>query len=216
MNFTPSINKAKGKLEHTENVLKSSFYFENASSFIKYLSNFTIEIKKNEYFIKKGNINNKLGFVKKGILRGFIMDEKGNDINLTFYKENDIVSGNLVPNIPSAENIQAIENCTVYVADFKYVMSLILKDEKLIKIFNETLGGIYSDIHSRYISLISYNALKKYRYFLKEYPDLINRIPNYYIASFLGITPTQLSRIRKEYLKTNENALGQNNLLPKL
>ena len=49
------------------------------------------------------------------------------------------------------------------------------------------------------MSLLNRNSLEKYELFLNEYPSLINRIPNYYIANFLGITPTQLSRARKQF-----------------
>ncbi len=201
MNYLQCVNNTQSTYKHTEDVFNPDIYFADTSAVIEYFSDHTEEINKNEFFINKGSINNKLGIVKKGVLRGFVTDENGNEINLAFYKENDIVSGNLVPNIPSAENVQAIENCVIDVADFEYVMSLILKDVKLIKIFNETLRIIHSNINSRFTSFISYNALKRYQLFLKEYPDLINRIPNYYIANFLGITPTQLSRIRKKFSK---------------
>ncbi len=183
------------------NMINADLSCSNASAFIRYYSDYTEEIKKNNFFIRRGYVNNKLGIVKKGIFRGFIIDEDGNDISLAFYKENDIISGNFAPDIPSSMNIQAIENGIVEVVNFKYIMSIIMKDEKLIKIFNQTLGMIHLNIHSRLASFISNNALKRYLYFLREYPGLVNRIPNYYIANFLGITPTQLSRIRKKFAK---------------
>ncbi len=197
----PLLTSEKSVLEHSEDVLYTSANFTSTSAFIEYFSDYTVKIKKNEYFIYKGHINKKLGIIKKGILRGFTTDENGNEISSCFYKENDIVSGNVAPNIPSSVNIKAIEDCIVAVADFENTMSLIMKDENLIKKYNETLGMVYSLINSRVTSFINLNALERYQYFLKEYPNLINRVPNYYIANFLGISPTQLSRIRREMVK---------------
>ncbi len=177
----------------------------NYSSLTEIITGKTEVYKKNEYFIKKGQMNTKLGILRKGVLRGFVTDENGNEINLEFHKENDIISGNLVPNIPTAGNLQAMDDCIIDVVNFEYAMSIINEDNSLTKMFNETLGKVNSKIHSRLTSFISYNALERYQYFLKEYPNLINRVPNYYIANFLGITPTQLSRIRRDFVKKNGN-----------
>ncbi len=156
-------------------------------------------INKNDYFILKGQACNKLGVVKKGVFRGFITENNGNETTLKFYIENEIISGNLIPNAPSEMNIQAIENSVIDITNYEYAMSLVKEDSKLYKMYNEKIGQLHSNVHLRLTSFISYNALERYQYFIKEYPNLINRIPNYYIANFLGITPTQLSRIRRKF-----------------
>ncbi len=162
---------------------------------------YTVELKKNDFFVEAGQLNTKLGFVRKGVLRGFATEESGNENIIFFYKENDWISGNFVPNVPADQNIQALEDCIIEVGDLKTIIALINKDEHLLKLYNETLEKIHLSIQLRFTSFISYNALKRYQYFLSEFPGLINRIPNYYVANFLGITPTQLSRIRKKFVE---------------
>ncbi len=158
-------------------------------------------ISKGEYFIKKGQINNKLGIIKKGILRYYLTDSNGNEIDLNYHKENDIITGSVTPNAPALASIVAIEKCNIDILNYEKIISMVIKDEKLFKKYAELLDLTFSSIHNRIISFIGLNAMDRYKFFLHEYPLLINRIPNYYIANFLGITPTQLSRIRKEYVK---------------
>ena len=157
-----------------------------------------ITLNKNDYFIKVGQINRRLGIVRKGILRGFVVDDKGNEVNIILYQENDLIAGNFVADVSATINIQAIENCIIDVVNFADVVSTVKDDEILNKLFNERVNILHSKIQSRLTSF-NYNSLERYRYFLKEYPNLINRIPNYHIANFLGITPTQLSRVRKSF-----------------
>lgn len=61
-------------------------------------------INKNDFFIKIGQINRKLGIVRKGVLRGFVIDDQGNEVNIMLYQENDLISGNFVPDMSAAIN----------------------------------------------------------------------------------------------------------------
>jgi hypothetical protein len=159
----------------------------------------TEEFSKNDFFIKIGQINRRIGIIRKGVLRGFIIDNNGNEVNLILYQENDIISGNVVPNVPAPINVQAIENCIIDITDFSKAMQLLKDNEYLNNAFNEMVNKLHSKIQSRLTSFINCNSSNRYQFFLREYPNLINRIPNYHIANFLGITPTQLSRIRKSF-----------------
>lgn len=171
----------------------------NLNKTILNITDKTEEIKKKDFFIKVGQVNRRIGIIRKGVLRGFIIDGNGNEVNLILYKENDIISGNFAPDVPAPVNVQAIENCIIDVTDFSKVMIALRYNEHLNTAFNEMANTIHSKIQSRLTSLINCNSLDRYELFLKEYPNLINRIPNYHIANFLGITPTQLSRIRKSF-----------------
>jgi len=158
-----------------------------------------IQFKKGEYFVKKDMFNNKLGILSQGLMRGYSSNEEGDDVNLLFFIENDIISGNPVPNMPSAINIQAIQDCIVWVANYSMIIEITKHNGAYNSLFNSYVNHVHSRIQKRLVSLIDYNALDRYRFFLKEYPNLINRIPHYLVANFLGITATQLSRVRKEY-----------------
>jgi CRP-like cAMP-binding protein len=159
----------------------------------------TVIINKNDFFIKIGQINRRLGIVRKGVLRGFVIDDQGNEVNIMLYQENDIISGNFVPDMSATINIQALEKSIIDVANFSTAILIIRNNENLNKLFNEIVYLLHSKIQSRLSSFVNNNSSDRYLYFLKEYPNLINRIPNYHIANFLGITPTQLSRIRKSF-----------------
>jgi hypothetical protein len=114
--------------------------------------------------------------------------------------ENDLVSGNYIPNIPATMNIQALEDCLISVANYKEVFSYVNTDAELTNIILSNFQKLNRQNHSRIEALIKGDAMTKYKWFLNEYPNLLNRIPHYYIANFLGITPTQLSRTRKTFL----------------
>lgn len=154
-------------------------------------------IKKGEDFLQYGKQNKKIGRVESGVLRGFIIDEAGNEVTTHFYQEGDMVFGNYIPNVPSSINIQAIEEATITTANFTEVMSHVNKNREITEIINKAFHKLNTQLQSRLIALANLSSLEKYTLFLKEYPNLINRIPHYYIANFLGITPTQLSRARK-------------------
>jgi CRP-like cAMP-binding protein len=154
-------------------------------------------IKKGEDFLQYGKPNKKIGRVESGVLRGYIIDEAGNELTTHFYQEGDMIFGNYIPNVPSSINIQAIENATIITGNFAEVMSHVNKNREITEIINKAFHKLNTQLQSRLIALANLSSLEKYTLFLKEYPNLIHRVPHYYIANFLGITPTQLSRARK-------------------
>ena len=83
---------------------------------------------------------------------------------------------------------------------FSFVMSHVNKDKIITEIINREFQKLNTQLQSRLVSLLNLNSVEKYELFLNEYPSLLNRIPHYYIANYLGITPTQLSRARKQFI----------------
>lgn len=156
-------------------------------------------LKKGAFFLEQGKRSSKIGHVTSGVLRDFVIDEKGDEITTHFYQEGDMVLGNFVPGVASSINIQAIESTYISTADFALVMSHVNKNKEITDIINHTFHKLNTQLQSRLIALSNLSSLEKYTQFLKEYPNLLNRVPYYYIANFLGITPTQLSRARKKY-----------------
>lgn len=159
----------------------------------------TISIDKGGYFIKAGERNEKIGYILSGVIRGFVLDEEGNEITTHFYQEKDILSGNFIPGVPSTMNLQALEDCQVSMANFSVIMSHVNKNQEITDIISRAFQRLNDRLQSRIITLSNLNSTEKYRRFLEEYPNLINRIPHYLVANFLGISPTQLSRARKRF-----------------
>jgi len=131
-----------------------------------------IQLKKNDYFAKEGEYSSKLAFISNGVMRAFFLNNTGNEYNKTFFTPSN------------------------FVADFRKLTSLYKtypKFESLARIIAEYKFAIKE---KREIELVTMEATARYEIFKKEHPNLENLINQYHIASYLGITPTQLSRIR--------------------
>lgn len=156
-----------------------------------------LELKRGDFFVKDGQQNYRIGKILKGVLRGFTINNAGDEVTTHFYMENDIVSGNYIPNTPATMNIQALEDCLISVADYREIFSHVNSDKELTNIILSNFQKLNKQNNSRIEALITGDAMKKYKWFLNESPNLLNRVPHYLIANFLGMTPTQLSRTRK-------------------
>lgn len=155
-------------------------------------------IKKGELFLRQGQKNWKTGKVIKGVLRGYVISDDGEEITTHFYQEGDMIFGNYIPDVACSTNIEAIEESVVNAANFNEVMSYVNRNEEITKIMNSAFFKLNTQLQSRLVALSNMKSVEKYRLFLKEYPNLLNRVPLHYIANFLGMTPTQLSRARRE------------------
>lgn len=156
-------------------------------------------VKKEDYFLKIGRPCSKIGRLTKGVLRGFVIGASGEEITTHFFQEDDMVIGSFIPDTNVSMTIQALEDSEISVASFNEVMSHVNKDPKITEIINKEFEKLNLGLQSRLVSLLNLNSVEKYKLFLEEYPGLLNRIPHYYIAQYLGITPTQLSRARKQF-----------------
>ena len=158
-----------------------------------------LTIRKGDFFVQQGQPNYRIGKLSHGVLRGFTINNDGDEITTHFFVEDDLVSGNYIPNIPATMTIQALENCRLSVANYKDVFSYVNTDSDLTKIILSNFQKLNKQNHARIETLINGDTMTRYKWFLNEFPNLLNRIPHYYIASFLGMTPTQLSRTRKAF-----------------
>ncbi len=157
-------------------------------------------LKNGEIFLGYGRPCTKIGKLTKGVMRGFVYDNDGNEITTHFYQEGDMVIGSYIPNVNTSMAIQALEACEISVANYSEVMSQVNKNQEITEIITHEFQKLNKQLQSRLVSLLNLSALEKYKLFLRDYPGLLNRIPHYYIAQYLGITPTQLSRIRKQFI----------------
>jgi len=159
------------------------------------------EIKKSDFFISSNQFPNKLAFIKKGIFRVFFTDYNGNDVNSAFLLKNDFIIGRLKPITKSSVSVQAITNATILTADLSTLFKLAEKHHQLSQLFLKIASFYFDKNVDREIKLRKYDALNNYLFFLKDYPNLINQIPHYFIADYLQISSTHLSRIRKKLLE---------------
>ncbi|WP_316845784.1 Crp/Fnr family transcriptional regulator [Pedobacter psychrodurus] len=157
------------------------------------------EIKKDQYYHEAGQIAREVIFLTEGVMRVCYYNHKGDEITKYFLDENhfiaDLDSYNLA--IPSVEYVQAITDCK-YIAISKTVMEelsmiIIGWDAIIAKI---TAKGMAEKVN-RISTMMPSDAKERYLKFLTNFPALANRIPLSYLASFIGITQSSLSRIRK-------------------
>lgn len=156
-------------------------------------------LKSGEFFLKAGKPCTKIGKLMHGVMRGFVYDQEGEEITTHFYQEGDMIVSSYMPNVNISVNIQALIDCEISAANYSEVMSQVNKDPQITEIINREFMKLNNQLQARLVSLLNLSSADKYALFLKDYPGLLNRIPHYYIAQYLGITPTQLSRVRKQF-----------------
>ncbi len=159
------------------------------------------KIKKRQYLLQQGDVARHLYFVKTGCLRSFETDKAGKEHIIQFSIENWWVS-DMVSNLtqtPSQLNIECLENCELLQIDYKKLENLYLDIPKLDRYFRIIVQNALIVSQQRLLSVMSKSALERYLEFADRYPQFMQRLPNHHIASYLGITPESLSRLRKEY-----------------
>jgi len=157
----------------------------------------TIEIPAKTTLLREGEISRKMYFVEKGCLRTWI-NNNGKDITTQFFFEGSGVSSieSFMTNKPSQYSIETIEPCvlqTVTQTEFQEALISLpdIKDNILEHLFQRLLQS-----QNLFFSYLKNSPQKRYEELVKQHPHIILRIPQHYIASYLGITSVSLSRIR--------------------
>ncbi|MEM9325201.1 MAG: Crp/Fnr family transcriptional regulator [Bacteroidota bacterium] len=157
------------------------------------------KLKKGEYFVRAGDRNDALAFILDGALRAYYIDQKGVHYNKTFFVEHSfaVSIASVLQDIPSYLFFDALVDTRILKASYRRLMDLFPKHRCLETVVRKILE--YEWIikkEQRELRLVMNDAAERYAFFQEEYPGLENKIPQYHIASHLGITPIQLSRIR--------------------
>ncbi|MBV6646988.1 MAG: Crp/Fnr family transcriptional regulator [Cyclobacteriaceae bacterium] len=187
-------------------LLRASIYrFEPVSdeSFEALANSFKLRaIKKGEYLISKGQVSKKMYFVCSGILVSQWLDGLGNVHIKNFFLEGDFAASTVssLKVAPSEFSLQALKPTDLLEIDYGVYKQLIYQYDDLKIFYIHYLEQKWViENEKRQISFAAQDASERYKSFLKDYPKLDQRIALRYIASFLGITPTQLSRVRKSF-----------------
>lgn len=169
----------------------------NDVALVKNLFHFT-EIKRNDYFLQEGQICKQVAFVKKGIFRYFINDN-GEEKTFSFSSENQFMSNyeSFIPQTASFQCIQALENSEILTISHADLEQFYLKVDKAERFGRIAIEQIFIQLLQDLKSFYTDNEQQRYEKFIALYPDIQQRIPQYHIASYVGVKPQSLSRIRK-------------------
>ncbi|MGO1751657.1 MAG: Crp/Fnr family transcriptional regulator [Psychroflexus sp.] len=162
-------------------------------------------LKKHEFLLQESEFCQFTFFVEKGLLRQYSIDEKGKEHTILFAPENWLVSDreSVYFNQPSSYFIQAQEESDVVMIGNNFFEILSEKIPEFTSFNNKLLHNHIRHLQNRINMLLSASAEDRYLQFIEMYPDILLRVPQIMVASYLGITPESLSRVRKELAKKN-------------
>jgi CRP-like cAMP-binding protein len=159
------------------------------------------KLRKRQYLLQEGDVSHHHYFIVKGLLREYSVDEKGEEHVFRFAKENEWIADceSLYIGTPSKYNIDAIEDTELLVLEKEDKAMLMEKLPAFGKLINDLKNKYSAVSQNRIHESITHNSAQKYDNFVNEYPEYALRVPQAMIASYLGIKPETLSRLRKHH-----------------
>lgn len=167
----------------------------------------TKRVSKGDFLLKQGDICSHFFFVEQGLLRFYALNEDGKENILQFATENWIVSdrGSVFFKEPSTYYIDAYEETTVVMIDENFVDIVSEINPNFRKQNERLLQNHIRQLYKRISQLLGVSARTRYLDFVEMHPDIMLRVPQWMIASYLGVTPESLSRVRKALAEENFN-----------
>ncbi|MCW3116069.1 MAG: Crp/Fnr family transcriptional regulator [Chitinophagaceae bacterium] len=158
------------------------------------------KFRKKQYLLQQGDVCKYTAFVEKGLLRSYIIDDKGTELIMQFAPEGWWI-GDLYSSLTgevTEYNIDAIENTETLLLTNQGYEQLMQQAPVFERYFRLLIQNSFIAMQRRLKGNIILNAEEKYKNFIHLYPNIVQRVPQHNIASFLGITPESLSRIRRQ------------------
>lgn len=160
-------------------------------------------IKRKLHILQEGDVCKHFTYVAEGCFKMYGVDKSGKEYNLLFAAEDDWVAdiASLHKELPSRLSIEAVEASTILQISKGDLWYLYTHYPKFNRNFRVIIEDKYTELQQRLLQTFSATAHERYEQFLHQYPGLANRLPNTQIASYLGVTPEFLSKIRNERLR---------------
>lgn len=156
-----------------------------------------IEIPAKSILLQEGKVSKTMYFIEKGCLRTWI-NHDGKEITTQFFFEGDSVSSieSFSTNRPSLYNIESLESCVLQTISQKDFNTMVEDSPKIKRAFEEHLFRRLFQTQRLFFSYLKNSPQQRYEELIAKYPHIVQRVPQHYIASYLGITSVSLSRIR--------------------
>lgn len=162
---------------------------------------FTLKhFRKGDFILKAGRVPDEYLYLEDGFIRAFAHDTQGDEVTTAIYSANQVVFevSSFFNRTVSTENFQALSDCKAWMLTYKELNMLFHSMPEFRDFGRHILVTGFSALKARMLSTITDTAEERYERLLKSRPDIFRQVPLKYIASYLGITDTSLSRIRKE------------------
>lgn len=182
-----------------DNIAKTAQYTEDE---LAIFSNHLVlkKLPRRHFLLKPGDICYFESFVVSGCIRKYFIDSHGVEVTIAITIEDNWITDyeSYDGQVPSKVYIETLEPTSVLELTMTEKDKFLAKNPKFEKVFRLMLQSYIAKFQDRLIATISKSATEKYLDFMERYPTLINRVPQHYIASFLGISPEFLSKVRKK------------------
>lgn len=158
------------------------------------------KLRRKQYLLQQDDVCKYTAFVEKGVLRSYAIDDKGSEHIVQFALEGWWVSDiySFLTSEPSIFNIDALEDSELLLLTKKTNEDMLQRIPKMERYFRILSQNSLVALQRRLIGSLSKSAEEKYTNLVETYPNIIQRVPQHMIASYLGVTPETLSRIRKQ------------------
>ena len=156
------------------------------------------KLRKKQYLLQEGDVCKHIAFVEKGALKAYVVDDAGAESIIQFALEGWVISDlySFLTGEPATYNIDALENAELVLISKSAHEELLKKLPKYETYIRLQITGAYIALQKRLTSIISLPLEERYKNFLAIYPNIAQRVPQHMIASYMGLTPETLSRVR--------------------
>ena len=161
-----------------------------------------LSLAKGAFFLKAGEVNKHVGFLEKGLVRYFVY-KNDEESTFEFTKEGEFIADYQSFNNKTAsnQNIQAIEDCELLIIDYPDVQNIFNTTKNGNLIGRLIIEHRFDVMVNQLLAIYMQSHEERYESFVYHYSDLTQRIPQYLIASYVGVKPQSLSRIRRRFAK---------------
>ncbi|MBN1769271.1 MAG: Crp/Fnr family transcriptional regulator [Prolixibacteraceae bacterium] len=155
-------------------------------------------VKRGDFFIRAGEVSKYIGFISEGLVRYFVY-KNDTESTLEFSSEGEFIVEyeSFLEKTKCIQNIQALEDTKMLITDHQGLQTLYNTIENSETIGRQIIEYRFKHLMKQLLSIYMHNPEERYLHFMKTFPDLIQRVPQYYIASYVGVKPESLSRIKK-------------------
>jgi CRP-like cAMP-binding protein len=160
------------------------------------------KLRKKQYLLQEGDVCKFIAFVEKGALRSYSVDDNGVEYIIQFALEGWLISDlySFLTAEPALYNIDALEDCELVLISKSAHEELLKKLPTYETYTRLQITGAYLAMQRRLTSIISLPLEERYTNFTALYPDIVQRVPQHMIASYMGLTPETLSRVRRRMM----------------